>query len=89
MTYKNLIELKEQRPQLVKRLLNWGLQRKNKYGFKNLENLHKQQIVIEAEVEQYLDELVFTPTKRSQADSSLIKLKLLDLGTLLVGIQVD
>ena len=72
MTYKNLIELKEQRPQLVKRLLNWGLQRKNKWGFKTVEELYKQQTLVEAEVELYLNDLVFIPTKFSQAKDKLL-----------------
>lgn len=71
MKPKNLIELKENRPQLYKRLVNWGLQRKRDTWTKeNFEYITKN--TIESEIETYLDQLVFTPTKFSQAKESLI-----------------
>ena len=71
MTYKNLIDLKEQRPQLYKRLVNWGLQRrKETWTRENYEYITKT--TIESEIETYLDQLVFTPTKFSQAREKLI-----------------
>lgn len=69
MKYKNLIELKEQRPQLYKKLINWGLQRKNTWGIP----YHQCKESVEAEINYYLDELVFTPTTFSQAYSNLTK----------------
>jgi hypothetical protein len=66
---KNLIKLKEQRPQLYKRLVNWGLKRKNTWGIL----YHKHIEEVESEVNYYLDELVFTPTTFSQAYSNLTK----------------
>ena len=71
MKPKNLIELKEQRPQLYKRLVNWGLQRRrDTWTRENFEYVTKT--IIESEIETYLDQLVFTPTKFSQAKESLI-----------------
>lgn len=71
MKPKNLIELKEQRPQLYKRLVNWGLQRrKDTWTRDTLEYITKT--TIESEIETYLDQLVFTPTKFSQAKENLI-----------------
>lgn len=71
MKPKNLIELKEQRPQLYKRLVNWGLQRKHSWGF-NLGEFKTQRAKVENQIEIYLDELVFTPTKFSQAKDKLL-----------------
>lgn len=60
MKPKNLIELKEHRPQLYKRLVNWGLQRrKNTWTRENYEYIVNT--TIESEIETYLDQLVFTP----------------------------
>lgn len=71
MKPKNLIELKENRPQLYKRLVNWGLQRKRDTWTKeNFEYI--TETTIESEIETYLDHLVFTPTKFNQARESLI-----------------
>lgn len=71
-SFKNFNELQEQRPQIVKRLVNWGLVRKNKWGFKTLEEFEKQKREVNAEIGLYLDDLVFTPTKFSQAKDNLI-----------------
>ena len=73
MTYKNLIELKEQRPQLYKRLVNWGLQRRTVWGFPNVDIYKKHLSNVENEIETYLDDLVFTPTEFHQAYCNLAK----------------
>lgn len=73
MQYKNLRDLKEQRPQLVKRLLQWGLTRNYKFGFINQQKAEKGEQGVINEIEQYLDEVVFTPTKFDQAKDNLIK----------------
>ena len=73
MKPKNLIDLKEQRPQLYKRLVNWGLQRKTIWGFSNVEEYKKYLTKVESEIETYLDELVFTPTAFHQAYCNLAK----------------
>lgn len=73
MKYNSLTELKEHRPQLVKKLIGWGIQRKNKHGFRSKEQIDSATIDIEKEVEEYLDELVFTPTTCQQVKDKLIR----------------
>jgi hypothetical protein len=73
MKYKSLKGLEKLKPQLVKRLLNWALIRKNKFGFLNQERLKKEQQEARKEIELYLDELVLTPSSFTQAKDNLIK----------------
>lgn len=68
LTYKNFAELQEQKPQIAKRLMSWGLQRKHSWGL----NFKTQQAKVKDQIETYLDELVFTPTKFSQARDKFV-----------------